>query len=177
MLRGSAQRREVLPAPRSDDAEPGLALDSGLLHDLPLFAGLDPEVMSVIAAAAEEREYTRDELIIEQGGPAQHLHILLEGQIGYTARSSDGKTTVVEVGRPIETFFIAAVMSDAPHITGAIALEPCRLIRIPASLIRRLAEEHPPMLRTMLQIVGQQFRMLVGQVKDLKLRSSTRASG
>jgi CRP/FNR family transcriptional activator FtrB len=177
MLRGSAQRREVAPLPQSDDAEPGLPLDSGLLHDLPLFAGVDPAVISAIAAAAEERDYARDEIIIEQGGSAEYLHILVEGQIGYTARSSDGKTTVVEVGRPIDTFFIAAVMSQAPHITGAIALEPCRLIRIPATVIRRLADEHPPLLRTMLHIVGQQFRLLVGQVKDLKLRSSTQRLG
>jgi CRP/FNR family transcriptional activator FtrB len=152
-------------------------VEDSVLRSIPLFADVDEEVVASIAETGHEKEYSRDEVIFDQGSEAEYLHLLMAGQVGMTAQSSDGRTAVLEVMRPVEVFSIASVLSDAPHLTGAMALEPCWVVRIPAAEIRRFTDEHPPLARTMLHVIGQQFRMIVRQVKDLKLRSSTQRLG
>jgi CRP/FNR family transcriptional activator FtrB len=147
------------------------------LRAVPIFAALGEDVLAEIAECGHEHHYPRDHVLVEQGGPADYLHILVAGQVGLTAKASDGRTTVVEVLRAIDLFFVAAVLSDAPALMGVVTLDPCRIFRIPAEHFRRLTDEHPRLARAMLHVVGQQFRLLACQVKDLKLRTSTQRLG
>jgi CRP/FNR family transcriptional activator FtrB len=148
-------------------------VDSSVLEKVPAFAAAGNGVLASLSEAAEERDEAAQTALLEQGGRAEHLHVLVEGQIGLTARAADGRTTVVEVVHPVDTFFLAAVLNDAPYLMGAVTLAPSRVLRVPAAEVRRLVDEHPPLARSMLGCISRHYRTLVAQVKDLKLRSST----
>src|SRR4051812_31206004 len=83
-------------------------IERTLLEAVPAFAGVDEHVVAAIARVSDLREAVRDEVILDQGGRPEHLHVLLSGQVGLTARSPDGRTTVVEVVKPVELFFAVA---------------------------------------------------------------------
>jgi CRP/FNR family transcriptional activator FtrB len=154
-----------------------VTIESAALRVLPVFAGVDDAVLAEIARLGEMREFAPEAVLLEQGTMADHLHVLLSGQVGLTARSSEGRSTVVEVLRAVDVFFLAAVLTDAPYLMGAIALERSRLLLVPAPALRGLVDDSLPLARAMLAALSRHYRMLARQVADLKLRTSTQRLG
>lgn len=148
-------------------------VDSSMLERVPAFAAAGEAALASLGEMIEESEAPAQTVLVEQGSRPEHLHVLVEGQVGLTAKAADGRSTVVEVLRPVDTFVLAAVLTDTPSLVGAVALARSRLLRVPAAEMRRLVEVDPPLARGMLRCLSDNFRMLVAQVKDLKLRSST----
>ena len=161
----------------TDVAEP---LDDPLsvLADAPAFGALPDAVLRRIARKTEERVLPADTMLFEQGAKPAHLHLLLEGQVGLLGIGSDGHTTaVVEVLHPIDQFILAAVLTDAPYLMSARALTDVRVCLIDANELRQLVGAEPQLAVAMIVSLARQYRMLVRQVKDLKLRSTAQRLG
>jgi CRP/FNR family transcriptional activator FtrB len=142
------------------------------LRRVPSLASLDSASLRRLARGGGIIELPADAVVIEQGGHPEYLHVLLSGQVGLTARAK-GRAAVIEVLRPVDQFVLAAVLSDAPYLLGARTLAPSRLLRLPAASLRAAVEAEPRVAAAMINALSQHYRMLVRQVKDLKLRSST----
>jgi CRP/FNR family transcriptional activator FtrB len=155
------------------------ALDHRLevLGEVPAFAALPDAVLRRLARQAEERVLPAGAMLFEQGAMPTHLHVLLDGQVGLLGVGADGQTTVVEVLRPIDEFILAAVLTDAPYLMSARTLGPARVYLIDAGALRRLVEAEPQLAVAMIESLSRHFRMLVRQVKDLKLRSTAQRLG
>jgi CRP/FNR family transcriptional activator FtrB len=147
------------------------------LRALAVFDGIEDGVLEAIAACAELRDIAADAVLAEQGEKPHQLHILIDGQVGLTARSSDGRSTVVDVLRGVDLFFLAAVLTDAHYLMGAVALERCRVLVVPAEPLLQMIATSLPLARALLQTLSRHYRMLARQVADLKLRSSTQRLG
>jgi CRP/FNR family transcriptional regulator, transcriptional activator FtrB len=142
------------------------------LRRVPALADLDTEFLQRLAEGGRIVELPAGATVIEQGGHPSHLHVLLAGQVGLTARAK-GRNAVVEVLQPVDQFILAAALSDAPHLLGACTLAPSRLLLLPAESLRSAVAAEPRVAAAMVSALSQHYRMLVRQVKDLKLRSST----
>ncbi|MGE5503233.1 MAG: cyclic nucleotide-binding domain-containing protein [Actinomycetota bacterium] len=147
------------------------AEDRAAVAGVPLFSELSPAELAAVIAEAEVRRYERGEVVFAQGDPADHLHVLLEGEVGLTG-SLSGDHTVVEILEPGEIFIAAAVMTGRPALMGAVALKATRLMLLPAERLRRDLRANPGLSFAMLTSLAMHFRTLVHEVKDLKLRSA-----
>ncbi|MBI3516252.1 MAG: cyclic nucleotide-binding domain-containing protein [Proteobacteria bacterium] len=148
-----------------------------VLGDVPAFAALPDPVLRRLARQAEALVLPAGATLFEQGAMPTHLHVLLDGQVGLLGVGADGQTTVVEVLRPVDQFVLAAVLTDAPYLMAARTLEPVRLYLIDAATLRQLVEAEPQLAVAMIVSLSRHFRMLVRQVKDLKLRSTAQRLG
>ncbi len=148
-----------------------------ILGEVPAFAELPDPVLARITENAERRVLSAGTLLFGQGTKPRHLHVLLDGQVGLLAIGSDGQATVVEVLRPVDQFMIAATLTDAPYLTSARALTPVRLFVIDAPALRAVVQSEPQLAGAMLGSLSRHYRMLVRQVKDLKLRSTAQRLG
>ena len=148
-----------------------------VLGEVPAFAALPDPLLRRLARHAEERVLPAGAVLFEQGAMPTHLHVLLDGQVGLLGIGADGQTTVVEVLRPVDQFVLAAVLTDAPYLMAARALEPVRLYLIDAATVRQLVADEPQLAVAMIVSLSRHFRMLVRQVKDLKLRSTAQRLG
>jgi CRP/FNR family transcriptional activator FtrB len=147
------------------------------LRALPEFASVDATIVSRLAATGEVFELPADTVLYEQGSTPDRFYILIEGKIGLTGRSSDGRSTVVDVLMPVDQFALAALLSGGEHLMGAVTLTPSRVLGIPAATLNRMLGEDPCLTRAMLASMSRHYRTLVRQVKDLKLRTSTQRLG
>jgi CRP/FNR family transcriptional regulator, transcriptional activator FtrB len=148
-----------------------------LLGEVPAFAALPDELLQRLALHAEARRLPAGAMLFEQGSMPRHLHVLLEGQVGLLGADSDGQTTVVEVLRPVDQFILAAVLTDAPHLMSARALTAVQLYLIDAGVLRSAVESAPRLAVAMIVSLSRHYRMLVRQVKDLKLRTTAQRLG
>ena len=107
----------------------------------------------------------------------EFLHVLLEGQVALSSTAADGTTALVEVLHPIDHFVLASVLTRLPYLMTARAVTRCRLLAIDAGGLLDLVEHEAPLANTLLRSVSREFRTMVRQVRDLKLRTAAQRLG
>lgn len=147
------------------------------IHALPFFAGLERPQLDRLIHGGLLQSYPADTHLFDQGEMPDFLHVLLSGRVQLWARTRDGQETTVEVVRPVDNFILAAVLTDSDYLMSARTLETSQLLLLPAESLRAEIVREPKLALTMLGSLAQQYRGLVRQVKDLKLRTSSQRLG
>jgi CRP/FNR family transcriptional activator FtrB len=117
------------------------------------------------------------DILSHQGSMPEFLHILLEGQVALTSTAADGTTAVVEVVHPVGHFVLASVLAELPYLMTARAVTPCRLLAIDATILLDLVRRDTSLANALLRSVSREFRTMVRQVRDLKLRTAAQRLG
>lgn len=160
-------------APSGADMQP--AFD--VLGTIPLFERLQPSLRQRIEAISETIEVGAEHVLSQQGGLATHLHVLLEGQVALSSTAADGTTALVEVLHPLDHFVLASVLSRLPNLMTARTVGPARLIAVDADGLMDIVEHEAAVANALLRSVSREFRTMVRQVRDLKLRTAAQRLG
>ncbi len=144
---------------------------------LPLFQELSAEYRAHLLRHALVQRVPSGVTLFEQGEYADFLHILVEGVVELRGRDGSRPETTVEVVQPVESFILAAVVTDAPYLMTARTLERSKLLLIPAEQLRREVAEVPELALMLIGSLARQYRGLVRQIKALKLRTSAERIG
>lgn len=110
-------------------------------------------------------------LLIEQGAPADHLFVVVEGAIELFASWGQRECTMGVV-RPVGTFILAACIKDAPYLMSARSLEPSRVALLPAPDLRAVFRRDPDFAVSVIDELAADFRRVVRHAKGLKLRDT-----
>jgi CRP/FNR family transcriptional activator FtrB len=147
--------------------------DLEIVGALSCFEGLDEEQLNLVTAGALLQRFPRETVLFEQGERADFLHVLVEGSVMLYGSTLDGRETVIEILTPVDTFILAAALTDTPYLMSAKVLEPSNILMLPARNLREQMALQPRLALAMLASLASQFRRMVRQIKDLKLRTST----
>jgi CRP/FNR family transcriptional regulator, transcriptional activator FtrB len=148
-----------------------------LLGTVPLFERLDTDLRAHLYAITTVITVVPDEVLSQQGAMPEALHILLDGQVALSSTAADGTTALIEVLHPIDHFVLASVLSRLPHLMTARAVTRARLLAIDAAELLDLVEHEAQLANTLLRSVSREFRTMVRQVRDLKLRTAAQRLG
>ncbi len=147
------------------------------LRATPLLHDLANPVMERLAAISKIVNAPEDSEVCQQGEAAEQLFIVLDGQLVGFSRAANGTTAVVEVIRPGETLGLATLLARLPRLLGVRAVTPSRLLSIDAEGLLALVEQEPSLVTVLLRAEADEFRALVRQVCDLKLRTTAQRLG
>jgi CRP/FNR family transcriptional activator FtrB len=142
-----------------------------------LFKDASREIAERLAIGAFVQTLPKGTLLFEQGQDAEFLHVLLDGRCGLIGHRSDGEECVVEIMHAGESFILPAILLEAPYLMGARVLESSRVAMISAETLRRALAVEPQLMRAAALQLARHWRVLVRQIKDLKLRSTTERVG
>lgn len=148
-----------------------------LLKRAPIFADVSERTLKRLATAATVVSCARGDVLFEAGADPDYLHILVDGTVQLATGTPDGREAVVEIIRPVDAFIMAAVLTSQPFLMSAKAVEPSRLLLIPGKAIREQVGADPKLALTMLGSMARQYRAMVRQIKDLRLRTATQRLG
>ncbi len=141
------------------------------LAGMPMLRSLPDEVLAALGAIAQPLAVEEGTVLCREGDPPAALYLLLVGQVTLSGRAADGSAAVVEVVRPGGRFILAAVLTGRAYLMTALAVTPARLLRLPAVELCELAAARPALGMALARAVAGDFRAMVLQVRDLKLRS------
>jgi len=147
--------------------------DLETIRALACFEELDDEQLSAVTTGALLQRFPRETVLFEQGERPDFLHVLVEGTVMLYGSTADGRETVIEILTPVDTFVLAAALTDKPYLMSAKALEPSTILMLPARNLREQMAIQPKLALVMMASLASQFRRMVRQIKDLKLRTST----
>lgn len=116
-------------------------------------------------------------VLFEQGERPNFQHIVVSGSVHLLGRSSAGPEVLIEAVEPPDLVIPAAVVTNAPYLLRARAPEPSRLLLIQADAFRAAVLREPLLAQEVIGSLAGQFRRMVRQIKNLKLRSTTERVG
>ena len=125
-----------------------------LLRNVPLFAGLDEQQLSVLARAIVRKSAGRNAKIIGAGDPTDSLYIVISGRLKVLMSDEQGREVILSILDPGEFFGEMGLLDDSPRSASVVALEACELLSISKTdFKRRLAENFELSLTVMRGLV------------------------
>jgi CRP/FNR family transcriptional activator FtrB len=143
----------------------------------PVFESLSGDELDVLLGAAVVHDLPAEAVLFSQGEQPEFLHVLIDGRVGLIGVGVDDKQVVVEFTEPGESFILAAVLTDAPYLMAARTIQRSRVLLIPAKALREHVSANAKLAVGMLASLSRHYRMMVRQIKDLKLNSATERLG
>src|SRR5204862_6070050 len=91
----------------------------------PLLAGVPPEDVRELLSIARRRTFSRNEVVVHRGDPADSMHLIAGGRFAVRITTSRGGTALIAVRGPGDSFGgLAVVSADAKRVATVSALEP-----------------------------------------------------
>lgn len=138
------------------------------LSAIPLFLRLPEPVRRSMAQASAVREVPAGTQIADYGAPAAEMLVILDGYVKLTVPS--GTIDVVGAGTVIGE---SAITGLGTYPTGATTLDAVRLVAINGAAARDVLAGDVALILRMLGSLSASLRGLLGQVTDLKLKTTT----
>lgn len=101
-----------------------------LLRNVPLFAGLDEQLLSVLARVIVRKEVGRNAKIIGAGDPTDSLYIVIYGRLKVLMSDEQGREVILSILGPGEYFGEMGLLDDSPRSASVVSLEACELLTI-----------------------------------------------
>jgi CRP/FNR family transcriptional regulator, cyclic AMP receptor protein len=113
------------------------------LAQLSIFQGLNGEQLKLMDSLLDLRAYSRDQVIFEQGQVADHLYILLTGEVVVRYKPYDGPPLTVAHITSGGVFGWSAAMMREIYTSAAICVTDCEVYRLSGQQLRSLCECNP----------------------------------
>jgi len=146
-------------------------IDVPKVRELSLFSGMSDEHFDEMLQMAYLQRFPPQVQLITEGDPADFLHVIVDGTVEMFG-TSNGRETTMAILRPISTFILAAVLTDAVYLMSARTLDRAQVLMIPAENVRKTMENDPAFARAMVLELAGGFRSLVKTLKEQKLRTA-----
>ncbi|MBL8700767.1 MAG: cyclic nucleotide-binding domain-containing protein [Alphaproteobacteria bacterium] len=146
--------------------------DHRLIEATSFYAAVGKEAMAKLTRSAFVQVVPKGSILFLQGDMPRFVHLVLSGRISLGAESTAGHSTVVEIFRAGEFLVLAAAILRRPYLMTARALSESRVLKIPAEPFRDALDGDPHVSRALVDILANHWRLLVRQIKDLKLHSA-----
>lgn len=136
-----------------------------LLHEYPLFDGLNEEQMQAVMQICREECFVPDAVLFEEGQPAKEMFVLVEGEVEESFSVDEAKLSLLH---PVEVGEIIGCPSLAPPYTQnctARSLSQIEVLAIDAMGLRDLFTKDCQIARAIQHNVIQALLERIGKMR------------
>lgn len=144
---------------------------------LPLFNALSEPTRTRLLRATISHSVAAGTVLFEQGTMPNFQIVVMSGSAQLFGQSNDRREVLIDIVRAPDLVVPAAVVSGAPYLMQARVPEPSRFLLIQAEAFRTAVATDPRLAQAVLLGLAEQFRGMVRQIKNLKLRSAIQRVG
>lgn len=145
--------------------------DLPLIRRSRLLASLAETDLAAVLATCFVQTLPRGAIPCRQDERPEFLHVVLSGGVGLFGEGPR-EDVLVEFFGPGDPFILPAVVLDAPYLMTARILEEARILMWPAAAFRAQVRASGSLSYGASLTLSSHWRVLVGQIKDLKLLSA-----
>jgi CRP-like cAMP-binding protein len=140
--------------------------ETELLGHVVLFAELTDDELASIAAAAEQREVRRGDVLFAEGDEPSELFVVASGRIAIANKSVDGRESVVALMERGDVFGEMGLFEGLGRSAEARALEPSEVVAIGYEPIQAIYEARPTLLWGVVALLAGRIRSMDGALAD-----------
>jgi CRP-like cAMP-binding protein len=162
---------EKLQAPNS------IMQEKGFLLSLPLFNGLNDEVLNKILVGAHTKKYPSGSLLFLQGEKVSHLYIIFSGKIKIFRSAANGDESIPQILGRGDTFMETAIFSGSASHVGAEAIDNINILSIPSETVTQIARSDHKFAMNLLKVMSKHSNSLIYQIEQITLKSAAERVG
>jgi CRP/FNR family cyclic AMP-dependent transcriptional regulator len=118
-------------------------MPGNLFNQLLLFDDLRPEQHKLVRALFIPCEFAADEVIFEQGNPAEFLYLVVTGEVIVRFKPDDGPALMVARVSSEGVVGWSATLGSPTYTSSAVCATPCKLLRVRSDDLRQFCTRHP----------------------------------
>jgi CRP-like cAMP-binding protein len=157
---------------------------SDAIDQLSLFEGLSLAQRALLRQIFIPCDYYPNTMIFDQGEPAEHLYIVVSGEVMVEYKPDDGPPITVARVLPCGVVGWSAALGSKSYTSRAMCCVYSQLLRVRSSELRKLYDQHPEtgavIIDRLATVIAQRLRNTHDQVLallELGLRSGQPTAG
>lgn len=127
-----------------------------VLRGIPLFAGMEPSKLKLLAFASDRLNFEPGETIFLQGDVADSAHVILSGEVEAFHETVTGTVSLGTVG-PQQVVGEVAILSNSPRLATVIAKTPVETLRITKDHFHKLLACCPGTMTEIIRVLGERM--------------------
>jgi len=129
------------------------------LQNVDVFEGIPSELLSYLAAIAEEESFDAKETVFEIEEPSDALYVVLEG--GVRLHRGDEE---IATSQQSDAFGTWALFDDQPRVVTATTLDDTKVLRIDREDFLELLSDHVQITERVLKTIVSRLRGLLDSI-------------
>ncbi|HEX5211752.1 MAG TPA: Crp/Fnr family transcriptional regulator [Pseudolabrys sp.] len=144
-----------------------LRLDHSLIADLPLFAGIAPDVLDDILAGAHARHCTKGTVVFSQNEDAHSFFLMLHGRLRVTQVTPHGEQIVVRFVSPGDLFGVALAIGRDTYPGTATAIVDSLILAWPSAVWPELVGRYPQLANNAMRMIGSRLQEAHERLREI----------
>ena len=138
-----------------------------LLGQTQFFMHLSEEQLGDVNERFQEVHFAQDEWLYHVGDPAQHMYIVVAGQVKLLQQGAEGKEVLLHIAASGDLIGGLAIFGNTTYSYAAQAHTGCCVLRIASSDFQQLLQLHPSITMKVLEFAGTQLEDARDKVRTL----------
>ena len=138
-----------------------------LLQRIPMFAGLEPEVVDALKQRAATRPFAPGQLLFNEGDACEGMFLLVQGSVKIFKSSPSGRQLTLAVETAPATVAELPLFDGGPYPASVQAVDEVVTLFIHKKDFWAVCLQHPQLPLQALAIVGRRLRSLVGLIESV----------
>lgn len=118
----------------------------------------EPE-RAVLAAEGSVFDHARGTELLQEGAPSGSAYVLLRGRVKVLAQAAGGMPRILAIRVPGDVIGELAAVDGGNRSATVVAVDPVRVLRIPADRFNRMLRTNPVIAHALLVVVIGRLRM------------------
>lgn len=128
----------------------------GMLRRIPLFAGIEPSKLKLLAFTSDRVSYSAGQILFNQGDEGDAAYVILSGTAEILVDSAAGQIKVAEA-EPNSIVGEIAILCDVSRTATVKATDQLEALRIRKDHFLRLLKEFPEMTIEILRVLADRL--------------------
>ena len=137
------------------------------LRQVPLFAGVAPAKLKLLAFASDRVSYRPGEILFRQGDPGDAAYVILEGRADILAEATGGQIKIAELEDNAIVGEIA-ILCDVSRTATVKAAAPLEALRIRKDDFLKLLADYPDMMFEILRSLAQRLTRTTSELTEAR---------
>lgn len=154
-----------------------LSQSSEIEAPISLFHGLSEESLQNLLSNSTVRSVEQGREIIQQGDEVKFLYFIIDGSVKTLRSSIEGDEATIRMLKAGDTFMDAVIFMGGTSPIRATALKPCKLLMIPAPVIRQQVLRDGQLGENLLHIVTWHYKNAMQQIDSIVTKTPVERLG
>jgi CRP/FNR family cyclic AMP-dependent transcriptional regulator len=124
-----------------------------LLNNIPIFSGISPPELHLVASKCHLKEVAPDQIVIEQDDLSNELYVIVKGSVTVTKRKLEHQWNYLNTLNAGDYFGEIALLRNVPRTARVTTKTACTFLVISGSDFLEMYQFFPPKSRDNIQLV------------------------
>ncbi|MET0481951.1 MAG: cyclic nucleotide-binding domain-containing protein [Aestuariivirgaceae bacterium] len=144
-----------------------------LLRRVPLFAGVEPSKLKLLAFTSDRMSFEAGQTLFEQGDPGDAAYVVLTGSAEVLVNRAGSQIKVADLEKNAIVGEIA-ILCDVPRTATVRAQDRLETLRISKDQFLRLLAEFPDMAIEIMRVLADRLGRTTAELSEARAQLSRR---